>query len=38
MVFKEIIAVIVRIMWNIDTLCGKNAQFFDVKVGGTLKI
>lgn len=36
--FKEIIAVIVRIMWNTDTLSGKNAQFLDVKEGGTFKI
>jgi len=36
--FKEILAVIVRIMWNTDTLSGKNSQFLNVKVGGTIKI
>jgi hypothetical protein len=35
--FKEIITV-VRIMWNTDTLCGKNAQFLNVKAGGTFQI
>lgn len=37
-VFKEIIAVIVRFMWNTNAVCGKNAEFLNVKTGGTRKI